>query len=59
MEMMEASMQPVSILTWRPVFFPHGPLQELINGAKMALNYLITFPIMAICVGISSIIPHI
>ena len=25
------------------VFFPHGPFQELINGAKMALNYLVTY----------------
>jgi len=39
--------------------FPHGPFQELINGAKMALNYLLTFPTTAICGGVLSIIPHI
>ena len=39
--------------------FPHGPFQELINGAKMALNYLLTFPPMAIYGGLSSVIPHI
>ena len=39
--------------------FPHGPFQELINGAKMALNYLVTFPTMAICGGRSYIYPHI
>ena len=41
------------------LFFPHGPFQELINGAKMALNYLLTFPIMAIYGGQIVIIPYI
>ena len=46
-------------MSLRPVFFPHSPFQELINGAKMALNCLVTFPFMAIYGGISCIYPHI
>lgn len=36
-------------IPWIAVIFSHGTFLEVINGAKVALNYLITFPTMAIC----------
>ena len=44
---------------WGDLFyFPHGPFQELINGAKMALNCSIVFPTMAICGGRSPYVSY-
>jgi hypothetical protein len=39
--------------------FSHGRFLNIINGAKMALKCLVTYPNMAICWGMMSFIPHI
>jgi len=49
----------VPMKSWGPMLFSYGPFQELINGAKMALKYFVTLPVMAKSGGFSAVIPHI